>query len=353
MAVPATLLEKVKALAIVQNVTAVPDDNIVYFLNNGSRNAIITLPKKLQDYFTVYQEATGVAEQSVTVLDTNLITHVHREDITLGVSYVCREIEDEQRYANDMPTATLLSATKVFPQFYRDRNNIYVRPLLAAGDKIKVAAVVIPVIDDATPTYYDGLENAVVYHATSLTIRASVDFALMDLANKIVETIEGNGSTTGIEVEMPGLTPEQRAEIEQALINAKHIIFNGAALSDNYAPDPPGPGPSPITGIPETVTYIKEEDSEMIESTVLTAREELERAISTAKALTDSNNLFTQKISALAGALGAIGQSLQSVYQSANTYYQMSLGEIASYIASEIPEQVMQKQQEGQQNESN
>jgi hypothetical protein len=335
MAVPATLLEKVQSLVAAQDITIVPNDNIVYFLNNGSRFAINSLPKARQDAFTEYVVGTGDATpstvQSVSVLDSQLITHVHRYDKIKNVSYVAKEIDDTQRYANEL--STLFAATKVFPQWYRDRDSVYIKPPLIVDDEIRVAAVTIPVINSSTATYFDGLENAVVYYAVALTIRASVDYSLMDLASQISSLISDIGTyMPDIDFGVGG----EYAEMLEALENAKRLVIKTSGWTE------------PSTVPPPATQFLDEEDSEMVESSVASAREEIERALSYVKSLTDINSIDAQKVATVASALGAAGQSLNAVYQSANNYYQMAVSEVATFIAAETPGQQAQPQKESQ-----
>jgi len=329
MAVPGTLLLKAKALLISVNATAVPDDNVVYFLNGGARFAVNSLPLSLSELWTqqIGQLANGGqasnGDYGVKILDrtTNeafTIVEVYRD------GYIATKLDNAFRYTRQLSAGFMLP-TKVFPKWYLDGNIVLTIPAGTDSEETQVDIIQIPAIISTTATFHYGLENAVIYYAVSLGIRANTDYSLMNLANTITTLIDA------IDTEMPNISAGDKTLITTALSNAEKFMVSGSI----------------VTSQKSAGTYVVEEDSEMVEANVASARGEIERALALIKSLVDQNSVYAQKINSVASALASASQSLEAIYQSATYYMQQAMAEVQGYIINNSPQQpVVEKPQE-------
>ena len=335
-----TLVEKVKSLVKLVDNIVVLDEDVVYYLNNGSRFVVHALPQHLGDLFTEYKpDDTGQTGNGIVVYNPSTgvgwtVTHVHRKtknSLDEDTWQVCKEILDESRYQNDFNT--LRKASKVFPIFYRDKGNLFVKPDPAAGEEIKAAVIIPPVILLATENFFEGLENVVVNYAASFALRATIDKSLGDVAKSLSDLVS---ELSGL----PDISTADLALIDAAIENARKLIIDATGM----------------TNTPQDATSMlarTEEDTEMVQGIIATARQELERAITILKKYTDMYGAYASKVSAAANALAAMGQSLQSIYKSADAYYHVALSELQFFITSHVgtvglPRQEPQPQQKEQ-----
>jgi hypothetical protein len=234
----ATLVAKVRALTN-SSTSKTSDAEIVDYVANGVRYVLNTLPLELCAPFSVF--SSSITSNTKLTIDTNKVISVLRNDIR------CDKVPLELSYEIGDSNSIFL-ATARYPAFYLDNGGIYIKPnpTTAAVGKativdIEAKAAALSSTDTSSIGQYDGI---VIKYASAL------DY--MGLSGYWGESILENLNST-----------EVTSGARDALTKARNLIDNSTGMSTGE----------------DAEYYIDLEDTEMVQSIVQTASQEVNRAL--------------------------------------------------------------------------
>mgnify|MGYP005819089449 CR=1 FL=1 len=213
------------------------DQEVLDHLQSGAKYVLNSLPINVIQMFGTLT-TTVATDTGVSCSDKYRVLSVRRGD------FECEPAPLEQYYAYStaLSVTSLNQRSTIFPVYFKRDGVIYPKPAPTTSVNGTVTYIGLPTFDEDTSTHlYNELDNPMVLYASGLDAlqitRYWVNLGL----------IEAQGST---------------GEARDALNKAKNLIDNSTALSNGN----------------DAEFYLNEEDSEMIQSNISIAAQELKRA---------------------------------------------------------------------------
>jgi hypothetical protein len=228
-----TLVNRVRAITA-SSTSHTSDNEVLEEVRQGVRYVLSALPMTLCGPFAV---STSNITSNPTSIYTNKIFNVQRSGIK------CIEVPNDLAY-EVADSNSLHLATNRYPVFYRDANEIYIKPTPAGG-----SVGIIKAIDTSataaliTSTSVDSIDP---YDGIAIKYAAALDYMGMSgyWGNLILEDLNSTELTKGA---------------RDALTNARDLIDNKTLY--------------------DAEDFLAEEDAEMVNAAVQTAAQEVNRAL--------------------------------------------------------------------------
>jgi len=278
------LVDKVRAITK-STITETSTDNIVSFLNAGSKFTVMSIPKNILWFLVA--DGTDITDGNGQTVSADVIFEVRRNNI------VCDKIETELAHQVSY-VGSLYEATSFFPKYYIRSGKVYIKPDPTVSAVGVISTVTPPIITDTTDSdsiTYSQIENIIILYASALDFTA--------LANHFSRQTTSIMATGGA--------------AKDALEKAQKLIDDQSGVGgDSLSKSAQG--------------WITEDDSEMTQVTVQAAAQEVQRAI----AEMESGKEYSQEA--------------QMYFQKADQYFKMAQIELNNYINSNPEIMAMQQQ---------
>jgi len=349
---------------------------VVEHLNQASKWVVSSLPEKF--LWSVSNTSDAIEDALGSGIAYDKILAVYRDKAS-GGKRVAKEVPDSLAYAFESSSGSLLSATELFPKYYKLEGKIFIKPDPNSTDKGYVVFSAPPLVDENTDTWVLAeWENIVLMYAGSLdylrqsesnqtlaatelgtisTLLSSYStsvpvysppsepslptysltgtlpnlnlpvYSFSSTLNEISYISPGSTLPSGITVgtSLPSLNlPVHSVSdslIEDALVKAQKLVDDGAGMGGDNA-----------AATASAQAFLNDEDSEMVQANIMIASQEVQRASAELQKEKIHLEKYGQEVQKLIGEFGQniskYQTELQSVTQDAQT-------KIATYQAEQ------------------
>lgn len=320
-----TLLSQVRALTG-SSTTITSNDMVVEFLSGGARFLINSTPKELL-WFAV-TETSDLGRGYIDTINPDTILGVYRNDIP------CSLMPRSRQYGASV-SGSLHEPTARFPEYYIFNKEIRVFPAATTSSRVKVVHVSVPTITSTSTSTnisdVDDLINPMVLYAAGMDAAAMAGDASERLRSSVTVTM--SRATSALDAAVSYITDAtygiSTTSVQDALNKARYIIDSSSELSAGQ----------------DVEYYINDEDTEMMESSVGVAAQELSRAVaelrleeSVDKSLLDRAEVQLNRaqieiqIYKENDETSLIAQECQLYLERSNNFFAMAKAELSGYI---------------------
>ena len=340
---------------------------IVEHLNQASKWVVSSLPEKF--LWSVSNTSDAIEDALGSGIAYDKILAVYRDKAS-GGKRVAKEVPDSLAYAFESSSGSLLSATELFPKYYKLEGKIFIKPDPNSTDKGYVVFSAPPLVDENTDTWVLAeWENIVLMYAGSLdylrqsesnqtlaatelgtvsTLLSSYStsipvysppsepslptysltgtlptltlpvYSFSSTINEITYTSPSSALPIGVTVgtSLPNLSlPVHSVSdslIEDALAKAQKLVDDGANMGGNSA-----------AATASAQAFLNDEDSEMVQANIAIASQEVQRASGEVQKEKIHLDNYTQEVQKLIGEfsqnVAKYQADLQAVSQDAQT----------------------------------
>jgi len=277
-------------------------------LNDGVKEVITKVAQinpSLLHSMSSDHEATSNTDSDNQLTENNIVLNVTRYDATNTITRNCTPI-DKKNVEKAIDTDSLYYAPITSPVYVVDKARVLVYPVPSGSEKAVITKVVAGTISDGTntilnmPTYLHqqvvrfAARECLIYRIGEFTKELPTDFNDTTVFDTIADFDDSIGVTTTL--------PSIHADYQDAVDKAQNLIDDVASIGGDVNTDGSG------TDIYSAQKWLIDEDPEMLNGTLSTAAQELQRAQSV---LTGFNAELSKYQAEITKESAEAGQALQ------------------------------------------